>query len=678
MIRSVSRVAAAAGAGILLLASGTAVAQHSIARQWNDEMLDAIRRDEARPPIHARNLYHTSVAMWDIWAAYDTVADQVLIQERHTAADVQAAREEAISYATYRILTARFAESPGALQTLPALTQKMMDLGYDPDNTSTAGDSPSAFGNRVGALILAMTFADGGNESENYDNNIGYEPVNPPLVVGLPGNPDLLDPNKWQPLALDFFIDQSGINIGEYPDFLCPHWGQVANFALDTWSELADLPQPSNVWHDPGPPPYLGTATDQEYKDGFADVVFYGSFLDPDTSGTLDIGPASMGNNPLGTYDGTGYDINPHTGMPYAPNVVKHGDWGRCIAEFWADGPDSETPPGHWNVVANDVVEHPMFERRLGGTGAIVDALEYDVKLYLAMNGSQHDAAIAAWGLKGHYDYIRPISAIRYMAGMGQSSDELGVSYHPEGIPLMPNVIELITAESIAEGERHEHLVERIGDFIIDDHVGEIALNSWAEPEEGVPFGGTQWILAANWVPYQRPTFVTPPFAGYVSGHSTYSRAAAEIMAEITGDEYFPGGLGEYTFEQNNYLVFEEGPSETITVQWATYYDAADEAGLSRLYGGIHPPADDLPGRIIGSDIGKDAWRQATAIFEGRVSCPADLDQSRVVNILDLLVFIDGWLDNDEDFNGDDATSILDLLEYLEIWLVDSQGDGAC
>ena len=125
------------------------------------------------------------------------------------------------------------------------------------------------------------------------------------------------------------------------------------------------------------------------------------------------------------------------------------------------------------------------------------------------------------------------------------------------------------------------------------------------------------WILGIDWVPYQRDTFVTPPFAGYISGHSAFSRSAAEVMVLFTGSEYFPGGLGEFEATANEFLVFETGPTETVTLQWATYYDASDEAGISRLYGGIHPRMDDLPGRRIGSLIGRDAFARALTYFDG-------------------------------------------------------------
>ena len=59
-----------------------------------------------------------------------------------------------------------------------------------------------------------------------------------------------------------------------------------------------------------------------------------------------------------------------------------------------------------------------------------------------------------------------------------------------------------------------------------------------------------------------------------------------------------------------------------MTLQWATYYDAADEAGLSRILGGIHVTADDYTGRIIGSMAGKGAFYQAEQYFAGQVASP--------------------------------------------------------
>jgi len=54
-----------------------------------------------------------------------------------------------------------------------------------------------------------------------------------------------------------------------------------------------------------------------------------------------------------------------------------------------------------------------------------------------------------------------------------------------------------------------------------------------------------------------------------------------------------------------------------MTLQWATYRDAADQCSLSRIWGGIHPPADDIPGRHIGEQVGQDAFALARAYFDG-------------------------------------------------------------
>ena len=125
------------------------------------------------------------------------------------------------------------------------------------------------------------------------------------------------------------------------------------------------------------------------------------------------------------------------------------------------------------------------------------------------------------------------------------------------------------------------------------------------------------WVLAVDWMPYQLPTFVTPAFAAYVSGHSTFSRASAEVLAAFTGSEFFPGGLGEWTVAGRARWSSRPGPRADVTLQWATYFDAADQAGLSRLYGGIHIRADDLAGRVMGAAIGQAAWAEAQRYFRG-------------------------------------------------------------
>src|SRR5437762_6202550 len=258
---------------------------------------------------------------------------------------------------------------------------------------------------------------------------------------------------------------------------------------------------------EPGQPP-IGTPANAAYKQAAVDVIRRSAELDPADGQTIDIGLDGLGNNPLGTNDGHGYTVNPLTGQAYAPERVLQADFARVLAEFWADGPNSETPPGHWNVIANTVSDSPGLASRIGPGAA--SRLRWDVKLYFALNGSVHDAAIAAWGIKRAYQSVRPISMIRYLAGQGQSSNRSLPSYDPEGVPLVPGLTELITPESSAPGQRHAALA---------DHVGEIAIRAWrGSPKDAGQTSGVGWILGSRWVPYQKPTFVTPAFPGWVSG----------------------------------------------------------------------------------------------------------------------------------------------------------------
>jgi len=670
--------------------------EHSVARQWNEAMLDSIRNDFARPVVHARNLFHVSAAMYDAWAVYDDTADTYLTHESHdppSGMTVQQAREEAISHAAYRVLKARFAVAPGADKIMPMLDQLMIDLGYDPDFKGTIGDSPAAIGNRIAYNMLAFGLTDGANEQQDYANQV-YEPVNPPLIPDFPGNPEIKFPNRWQPLSLEFFIDQAGNPVPvDIREFLGAEWGAVVPFALredDLVLYEGDDGYTYWVYHDPGPPPYLNK--DEYYKWGIEMVSMWSSHCDPSDGAFIDISPASFGNAELPEPDayeqyydreqggdwGTGYDVNPVTGEPYEEQVVPRGDYARVLAEFWADGPDSETPPGHWFTILNYVTDQlAPQQKKLNNQGPVLDALEWDIKTYFIMGGAMHDAAITAWGAKGWYDYIRPISSIRYMADQGQASDPDLPNYDPEGIRLIPGFIELVTEETVQKGGKHEHLA---GDN--NENVGKIALYAWRGPDfiddSETDTAGVGWILAENWWPYQRPTFVTPPFAGYVSGHSTFSRAAAEIMTFMTGSPYFPGGMGEFPCPEDEFLVFEDGPSVDITLQWATYRDASDQCSLSRIWGGIHPPADDIPGRIMGKALAPDAINLGVKYFNGQITCPGDINGSGSVGITDLLELLANWGPCPEvddlchmDLNEDDQVGIADLLQVLGSW-------GAC
>ncbi|MDW3651839.1 MAG: T9SS type A sorting domain-containing protein [Bacteroidia bacterium] len=640
----------------LVLFSSVSKSQHSVARKWNEVLLEGIRNDFARPTVHARNLFHTSIAMYDAWAVLSENSETYLLGKTvhnftlgfegfNYEGDVKKGREEIMSYALARLLRYRFRNSPGSIETISKCDSLLRSLGYDPNNLSInyTNGSLSGLGNYIGQGLIDYGSNDYSNEEENYRNEY-YVPSNFPMDPNDPGNPFITDPNKWQPLTFDIFIDQAGNPIpGDVPPFLSPEWGKVLPFALqnDDVKIFEKFGTDFYVYHDPGPPPYLPierSNTDfTNYQWGFSLVALWSSHLDPNDSVLWDISPASRGNIPLenlpttteglksfynryeGGDIGNGHSINPYTGSPYDPQWVLRGDYTRVLAEFWADGPDSETPPGHWFTILNYVIDHPLFERKFEGQGQELSALEWDVKSYLTLAGAMHDAAIASWGIKGYYDYVRPISAIRWMGVRGQSSDPNLLNYDPDGLPLEAGKIEIVQEGDPLAGVQGQH-------------IGKIKLKAWKGPEfiidPDTSKAGVGWILAENWWPYQRPSFVTPNFAGYISGHSTFSRAAAEVLTLLTGDPFFPGGIGEFVAKKNEFLVFEEGPSQDIILQWATYRDASDQTSLSRIWGGIHPPADDIPGRLIGEKIGVEAFTKAKKLFQGLYSPGLEPPQS--------------------------------------------------
>lgn len=683
---------------------------HTIAKQWNEQLLEAIRNDFARPPIHARNLFHTSIAMYDAWAAYNPSKETYFLGKTFgnfqseflgvpEPDDIESAREEAISFAMYRLLAHRFQNAPGAFFTFNNINAFMQSLNYDISNTSIdyINGGPAELGNYIADRLIAFGYQDGSNEINDYANQY-YQPVNDVIEVEQSGAPSLNDPNRWQAISLSVAIDQAGNLLTSDPPHLAPEWGNVRSFALDD-SVLNVYSRDGHnyrVFHDPGDPVYLDTINGGDiedlYKWNFAMVSVWQSHLDT-TDGVLwDVSPASIGNIPVDSFpisysdyenfynffDGgdasLGYSVNPITGQPYSPQMVKRGDYARVLAEFWADGPDSETPPGHWFGIYNEVSEHPLYEKKWRGQGSVLEDLEYDVKAYLTMGGAMHDAAISAWSVKGWYDYVRPVSAIRYMADRGQSTDSTLSNFHPAGIPLIPGYIEVVEIGDSLAGASNEH-------------VGKIKLYTWngpdyiEDPEEDM--SGVGWILAENWWPYQRPSFVTPPFAGFVSGHSTYSRTAAEVMTYITGDEFFPGGMSNFVAHQNEFLEFEQGPSTTVILQWATYRDASDQCSLSRIWGGIHPPVDDIPGRLMGIKIANEVNEKAHELFEKQRPTVAEVSANdtliNIENIGDTIVLTVSFNEPmDMSVNPiitflNDFHPLLNSLELLESGWIDNQ-----
>jgi membrane-associated phospholipid phosphatase len=175
------------------------------------------------------------------------------------------------------------------------------------------------------------------------------------------------------------------------------------------------------------------------------------------------------------------------------------------IALFWADGDATVTPPGHWNRIAQSVA--------LARGNSLAD----NARLFALLNLALADAGVVAWDCKFHYDFWRPISAIRN-ADLTNNRDTLA---------------------------------------------------------------------DADWTPLIK----TPPFPSYTSGHSTFSAAAAAVLANFFGTD-----RASFT-----------STSETlpgVTRSFGTFSAAAEEAGMSRIYGGIHWSFDNSAGLASGRDLG--------------------------------------------------------------------------
>jgi hypothetical protein len=311
--------------------------------------------------------------MWDAWAAYDATAVGYMRNEKVNPLpqNIDAARHESISYAAYHVLRSRFATGSGSATSLASFDSMLTALGY---STATAQapvnavQNPAELGKRIGAAVLAWGAIDGFSgtsfpQAYNAAVNPNMDPAlvlsalgtngagtpNMPLGYGIPAG---THPNFWQPLSLSNNITQNGIPEPSGPQ------GFVGVQGLSTQAFSLRRSDETKPWLDPFGGPsrltYNGqfSATDAEYKEQAMGVLRASSQLNSTTM--VDISPAAFGNNPLGTDDGLGYATNPVTGGAYAVNQVARGDFVRVLAEFWADGPNTETPPGHWQSHVNE------------------------------------------------------------------------------------------------------------------------------------------------------------------------------------------------------------------------------------------------------------------------------------------------------------------------------------
>jgi len=624
----------------------------SPARIWMDAYLESIKKDGLGPTIHARNMYQLSAVMYDTWLVYHPEKGEHLFlgktindfEFEFSGFDIPENRDSALfvslNYVAFRFIINRFQNYSSKVRVNDDLIFLFEDLGLDPydRNDDYVSGSPSALGNYIANTMHEFGLSEPAGDEDGYEGP-GRNAINPLLRPNIPGNKSLIYYNRWQPLSVIDYINEKGWDstlldwnyqlIPQADEFLTPHWGYITPFAMGE-DEVKHLTGPDGdlkVYNDPGPPPFITNDSEtnqlEAYRWNFTLVSSWSGHNDPNDETLIDISPASIGpTNGLlpssfseyqsffdlmnGQTKTRPHKKNPFTNKPYEKNWVKRGDYTRIIAEFWVDAVNTYSPPGHWVKMLNEASDHPSLIKKWGGKGKVLSDLEWDIKSYLTLTGALHDAAISAWSVKAYYDYIRPISVIRWMSDNGQCSDSLLPRYHEYGLPLIEGKIELVAKGDVLVGENNEHLNKlKVYVWRGPDYVD--------EPSEDI--AGTGWILAENWWPYQRYSFATPPFAGYVSGHSTFSIAASETLTNITGSPFFPGGLVERTFEKNSFLEFEKGPSEDITLQWATYREAADETCLSRIWGGIHPPVDDIEGRKIGEKVAAKCFDYVNALF---------------------------------------------------------------
>lgn len=346
------------------------------------------------------------------------------------------------------------------------------------DPTDTSGNLATPQG--IGNVAAAAVIQFRRNDGSNQLGNLnGGAPYSDYTGYAPVNTPtQIIDPTRWQPLSVP---NGSGGFVTQ--GFLTPHWGSVKPFAMSGY----------NQFFVPAPAP-RGSF---EFWRQSLEVIGYSATLNDRT---------------------------------------------KTIAEWWADGPGSETPPGTWILFAKQVSD------RKGHT------LGQDIRMHFALTNAMFDAGIAVWGYKRQYDYARPITTIHYLFN---------------NRPIV----------------------------------------AWGGPGQG-----TKVILGQNWRPYQVVTSPTPPFSEHVSGHSTFSSSAAEVLKLFTGSDRFPNSA----VVPAGFSVVEPGvPATDITLSWPTFSAAADEAGISRLYGGIHFRNGDLEGRKLGRKVGAQAYALSRAYING-------------------------------------------------------------
>lgn len=321
--------------------------------EWNKAALTEVRMSKFGPPVVARALAIAHTCMYDAWTAYDARAVGAVFAapRRPTVERNDANKAKAVSFAAYRCLTNLFPAGVSRLQTV------MLGLGYDPNDASTNLNTPQGIGNAAASAVITSRRDDGSNQYGDlaagaYADYTGYAPVNGPMPFCLPTPADTCvtnatNANRWQPLTGD---------TGSVQRFVAPHWERVTPFALSSASQFDSRPEAA------AGPRFLRGAMQLELD--MDEILKVAAALD---------------------------------------------DTKKLIVEYWADGPQSELPPGHWGLFAQAVSNRDF------------NSIDKDVKMFFAMHNASFDAGIVAWHLKRKYDGVRPITAVRRLRGGQQN-----------------------------------------------------------------------------------------------------------------------------------------------------------------------------------------------------------------------------------------------------------------
>ncbi|WP_051971562.1 vanadium-dependent haloperoxidase [Massilia sp. 9096] len=447
---------------------------------WIGTALEAVRTARPGPPMAARSLAILSTCMYDAWCAYDAVALPLTASgagRRPDAERTEANKAIALSYAAYTALVDQF---PGQKAAFEAY---MRTLGLDP--AAGGGDGqPAAIGSAAARAEIAVCHDDGANQLGDltpsgvpYADYTGYAPGNPPLIVGAPTPLSQIPaPGHWQPLS---YTDATGVVRTQA--FVGAAWDWVRPFALSSAAQFR-----------PGPPAAPGTS---EYLAQARHIVEVQAML---------------------------------------------SDEQKVSAEYWADGPGTDMPPGHWLRFALTISQRDRH------------TLDDDVKLFFALGAALADAAIAGWDAKRAYDSARPITAVRH-ALHGQSITGYGTlgpagglrailgqewtPYQPATFPTPP-FPEHVSGHSLFSAAAAEVLARFTGSDVFGASFTAPPGSMHVEP--GVPAGG----VTLSWPTFSAASAQSGVSRVYGGIHFDNANLAGQGMGRRVGAQAFARAQG--------------------------------------------------------------------------------------------------------------------------------------